>query len=445
VHSYRSLSRVGILAACVASAGCDATPSGPPSRPPVTVTVAQPITKRIVEWDAYTGRLEPVDFVEVRARVSGYLKSVHFTEGQVVEQGDLLFQIDPRPFDAALDATEAAKSLANSQRNQARAGLAEAKAAQLQSDAAVKLAETRLERARSLMKRSATSQEELDQREAEFLQAKADTAASIAKINSAEAAIGTALAAIEASEAGIEMAQLDLDYASILSPVTGRISSKYVTEGNLVIGGTGTPTLLTTITSVDPIYCTFDASEQEVLKYIRLARSGGRESSRDAKNPVYLGLVDEPGFPHRGYIDFVDNRIDVDTASMRGRGVFSNEDQLLFPGMFARVRIPGSSPYDAVLIPDSAIGTDQSSQYVYIVNDGVIERRSVTTGPIVDGLRVIRNGLDGSESLVIEGLLQARPDIPVETKPGTVEAMEDGLPDSYDAIVPTASAQENPV
>lgn len=411
--------------------GCRRNAPTPPAMPPATVTVATPITKKIVEWDAYTGRLEPVEFVEVRARVSGYLKSIDFEEGQMVEEGDLLFVIDPRPFEAELNSAKAAMSQAKSQLQQATAGLAEAKAEQLQSDAQVQLAEARLERARSLMERSATSAEELDQREAEFLEAKADTAASRAKISSAEAAIETANAAIESAQAGIETADLNLDYSRVLSPVTGRISSKYVTEGNLVSGGTGNPTLLTTITSVQPIYCTFDANEQEVLKYIRLARSGARESSRVAKNPVFLGLVDETGFPHRGEMNFVDNRFDADTASMRARSIFSNEDRLLLPGMFARIRIPGSSAYEAVLIPDSAIGTDQSSQFVYIVVDGVIERRAVTPGPIVDGLRVVREGLQGDETLVIEGLLQARPQMEVETQSGTIAAIDDGLPDNY--------------
>ena len=185
-----------------------------------------------------------------------------------------------------------------------------------------------------------------------------------------------------------------------------------------------------------PIYCTFDANEQQVLKYIRLAQSGKRESSRVAKNPVFLGLVDETGFPHEGHMDFVDNRFDAGTASMRARCIFLNEDEVLIPGMFARIRIPGSSAYEAILIPDSAIGTDQSSQYVYIVAGGKIERRSVTLGPIVDGLRVVRDGLTGDESLVIEGLLQARPGMEVQTREDTIEVIEDGLPDDYEPLPP---------
>lgn len=401
-----------------------------------TVTVAQPITKQIVEWDAYTGRLEAIDFVEVRARVSGYLKSIHFDEGQIVEDGDLLFVIDPRPFEAELNGAEAALKQSNSQLEQAKAQLGEAQAKQQQSEAQLQLAEARIARARKLRESQAISQEDLDQREAEFVQAKADVVATKAAVSLAEATITTAEAAIESAKAVVETAQLNLEYTRVYAPVDGRISREGVTEGNLVSGGTATSTLLTTITSVAPIYCTFDANEQEVLKYVRLALSGKRESSRVAKNPVFLGLVDEAGFPHQGHMDFVDNRFDSGTASMRARCVFPNTDEVLIPGMFARIRIPGSAAYEAVLIPDAAIGTDQSSQYVYIVADGKIERRSVTLGPIVDGLRVVREGLTGRESLVIEGLLQARPEMQVQTKQGTIEVVEDGLPDDYEPLPP---------
>ncbi|MCA9109962.1 MAG: efflux RND transporter periplasmic adaptor subunit [Planctomycetaceae bacterium] len=425
-----------VLMICTLMAGCSRTSSGPPDQPVPTLTVAQPVSKQIVEWDAYTGRLEAIDYVEVRARVSGYLQSVHFDEGQVVEKGDLLCVIDPRPFQAELNGAKAALRQAESQRQQSRARLEEAQAEKQQSDAQVMLAETRVNRIRQLAEKNATTQEDVDQREAEFIQAQADLEASKAGISSAEAAIATAEAFVESARADVESAQLNLNYTQIRAPVRGRISRENVNEGNLVNGGTANSTLLTTITSIAPIYCTFDANEQEVLKYIRLALSGQRESSRVAKNPVYLGLVDEQGFPHKGHMDFVDNRFDAGTASMRARCVFPNDDQVLFPGMFARIRIPGSAAYQAVLIPDSAIGTDQSSQYVYVVTDGIVERREVTLGPIVDGLRVIRDGLEGNESLVIEGLLQARPDMEVQTKDGSIETTEDGLPDDYKPLPP---------
>ncbi|MFG0333108.1 MAG: efflux RND transporter periplasmic adaptor subunit, partial [Maioricimonas sp. JB049] len=417
---------VAILAAC--TTGCGSAQSDSDPQPLTVVTIAQPVRKQIVEWDAYTGRLQPVDFVEVRARVSGYLQSIHFEEGQPVRKGDLLCVIDPRPFQAELNRATAALRQAESQLLQAQAQLGEAKAEKLQSDAKLQLARTRVERARLLSRRDATTQEDVDQREADLLQAEADVEASKAGIRSAEAAIATAEASVAAAGAGVEAAQLDLDYTHIRSPITGLISQEYVTEGNYISGGTATSTLLTTIGSVDPIYCTFDANEQEVLKYLRLAQAGQRQSSRVAKNPVFLGLIDEVGFPHKGHMNFVDNRFDSHTASMRARGVFPNKDQVLVPGMFARIRIPGSAPYEAVLIPDSAVGTDQASQYVYIVQDGIIERRGVILGPIVDGLRVVREGLSGNEQLVIEGLLQSRPGMEVETKQGTIEVVDDGLP-----------------
>ena len=416
--------------------GCNRRASVGMSMPTPTMTIAQPVVKQIVEWDAYTGRLEAIDFVEIRARVSGYLNSIHFDEGQIVKAGDLLFVIDPRPFEAELNGANAALSQANSQLKQAKAQLAEAKAMQQQSQAQLYLTDTKVRRARTLSPTNAITQEELDQREAEFLQAEADVEGSKARISSAEAAIATATAAIESAKAGIETAELNLNYTQVRAPVSGRISREIVTEGNLISGGTATSTLLTTITSVAPIYCTFDANEQEVLKYTRLALSGKRESSRDAKNPVFLGLVDEAGFPHDGHMDFVDNRFDPSTASMRARCIFPNEDQVLIPGMFARIRIPGSAAYEAVLIPDSAVGTDQASQYVYIVADSKIQRRGVTLGPIVDGLRVVRKGLTGDESLVIEGLLQARPGMEIKTKDGTIEVVEDGLPDDYEPLPP---------
>ncbi len=432
------------------SLGCGSDSGGPPQMPNATVTVAKPVVKKIVEWDAYTGRLEPVDLVQVRARVSGYLQTVHFVEGQVVEKGDLLFVIDPRPYEAELSAANAKLQQGQSRLLQSKAMLDEAKARLVQSEAELNLAKVRVDRTRVLKKRNATSQEELDEHEAALLKAKADIDGVAAGISSAEADIATAEAEIELAKAGVTTAQLNLQYTQIRSPVKGRTSRKEVTEGNLIAGGTATSSLLTTITSMQPIYCVFDATEKDVLKYSRLAASGQRESSRVAKNPVYLGLIDEQGFPHHGHMDFVDNRFDTDTASMRARCVFSNEDQILLPGMFAKIRIPGSASHEAVLIPDSAVGTDQSSQFVYVVVDGVIERRTIKPGPIVDGLRVIREGLKGDESLVIKGLLQSRPKAKVDVIQGAIEATEDGLPDDYvpvreeDWISPEPDAKGEP-
>ena len=427
----------GLLALLIPTlvAGCQKK-NAPPPMPTPSVTVARPVTKKIVEWDAYTGRLEAVNLVEIRSRVGGYLQSIHFTEGQIVSEGDLLFVIDPRPYENERHSAEAKMLQAESKRKQAVALLDEAKARADQSDTKLDMSRIRYRRMNALGQKNAVSQEELDESEAEYLESKADLDGFEASAKSAEAAIATAAAEVEVARAGVEAADLNLQYTQIRSPIEGRISRQYVNEGNLIAGGTLASTLLTTITSMDPIYCVFDANEQDVLKYIRLAAAGKRESSRIAKNPVFLGLVDESGFPHQGHMDFVDNRFDANTASMRARCVFPNEDQLLLPGMFARIRIPGSAPKDSVLIPDSAIGTDQSSQYVYVVVDGKIERRSIVHGPIVDGLRVIRKGLVGDESLVIEGLLNARPGAEVDVVEGTIEVVEDGLPDDYETVPP---------
>lgn len=417
--------------AAIAIAGCSQATQNPGERPPPTVTVSQPVNKKIVEWDSYTGRLEPIEFVEIRARVSGYLESIHFDEGQIVNQGDLLFVIDQRPFIAALNGAKASLGQAQAQMAQAKAQLDESRAQKKQAQAQLNLADARVKRTRTLRMSNAVAQDELDQREAEFTQAEADITASDAGIGLAEAGVATAQSAIHSAEAAVETAELELNYTKIYAPVSGRISSEYVTEGNLVSGGASTSTLLTTITSVNPIYCMFDVNEQQALKYIRLALEGKRESSRSAKNPVFLGLSDEKGFPHMGHMEFVDNRFDSSTASIRVRCIFRNDNEVLVPGMFGRVRLPGSAAYQAVLIPDSAIGTDQSSQYVYIVVDGKIQRRSVEVGPIVDGLRVVRSGLDGSESLVIKGILLVRPDMPVNVETGAIEIREDGLPHDY--------------
>ncbi|MEO8268333.1 MAG: efflux RND transporter periplasmic adaptor subunit [Aureliella sp.] len=390
---------------------------------------------KIVEWDAYTGRLEAVDLVEVRARVGGYLQSVHFVEGQIVKKGDLLFVIDPRPFEAELNTANAKLKQMESQLEQSHAKLEEAKARARQADAQLTLADQQYERTRKLGERNAAAQEDIDQRQAEFMQATADTEGMRAGVSSAEAAIATAKAEIKLADVGVKTAELNLEYTNITAPIDGRISRRAITEGNLITGGTIAASLLTTIASIKPIYCVFDASEQDVLRYMRLAASGNRESSRVARNPVYLGLVDEDGFPHTGEMDFVDNRFDIDTASMRARCVFLNDEELLLPGMFARIRIPGSAPHEAVLIPDSAIGTDQSSQYVYVVVDGVVERLTITPGSIIHGLREIHDGLDGDEELVIEGLLQVRQGSKVRTDDTKkIEVIDDGLPDKYQPV-----------
>jgi RND family efflux transporter MFP subunit len=335
---------------------------GAPTPPPPKVTVSQPVVRELIEWDEYTGRLEAVESVEVRARVSGYLESIHFKDGQIVKKGDLLFVIDPRPYQAELDQTEAELKLAK---------------------ARLKLAQDNLARAKKLLSARAISEEE------------ADTRSSDERV---------ARATVEQAEAAIEAAILNVEFTHVTAPISGRISRKLVTEGNLINGGSG-GTLLTTIVSLDPIYCYAEADEQSFLKYTRLAQEGKRPSSREVRNPAYLALADETGFPHKGYVDFVDNQLDPNTGTIRGRGIFPNPDLTLTPGLFARIRIPGSGQYEAILIPDEAIGSDQSQRFVMIVNNqNTTEYRKVVLGPIVNGLRIIREGVKPQDWVIVKGV-----------------------------------------
>ncbi|MEM9879385.1 MAG: efflux RND transporter periplasmic adaptor subunit [Pseudomonadota bacterium] len=326
------------------------------------VTVAHPVVKEIVEWDQYTGRFEAMDNVEVRARVSGYLTDVAFEDGQVVKKGDLLFRIDARPFEAALAA--------------AKADLAGA-------DAGVKNARAEYARGKQLVKRQVISQEAVDNRLRALRQAEAGYAAASARVTEAE---------------------LNLEFTEVRAPITGRISDDFVSEGNLIIGGAQGGTLLTTLVSQSPIYFEFTASEANYLKYLRLDRDGSRVSGRNAAHPVRVKLMDEDSFDHAGSLSFVDNRIDRSTGTMRGRATLDNSDGFFAPGMFGQLQLLGSGEYDAVLIPDSAIQTDQSEKFVWVSDDNnVVHRQRVTLGPIVDGLRVIRTGLSGDHRVVING------------------------------------------
>lgn len=433
MRAIRTFAILGIAALYLA--GCQQEQAAQPAPPPPEVTVTQPVRKQIVQWDRYTGRLAAVQLVEVRPRVSGYLKSIHFDEGQMVKQGDLLFVIDPRPFEAALNSVTAQLEEAQAKVEQAKSIFGQRQAELKQAEAALDLAKKRLERSDVLLKRNAVSPEEGDIRESEYLQAQADVAASQANLAAAKAGISTAEAAVETAQAAIENARLDLSYTQLRAPISGRVSKWQVTEGNLVSGGSGQSTLLTTIVSTDPIHCYFDADEQAVLKYTRLAEQGKRQSSREVKNPVYLSLADEKGFPHKGHMDFVDNRLDPNTGTMRARAIFSNPDNVLTPGMFAQIRIPGTAPHEAILIPDEAIATDQSEKFVYAIDDkGVAKRIPVTVGETVDGLRVVESGLTGSETIVTHGLQLVRDGATVTTKVEQVVAVDDGLPDNYSPV-----------
>jgi RND family efflux transporter MFP subunit len=332
------------------------------------VTVSRAIEREVIEWDEYTGRLDPVESVEVRARVSGLIESAPFKEGSSVKKGDMLFIIDVRPFRADLDSKIADVDKAKAQ------------LAQAASD---------LNRIQEAVKTSAVSQRDLDTAKAAFDRAKAD---------------------LEAARAAQDAAQLSVDWCYVISPIDGRISDKRVKEGNLVNGGAGQATLLTTVVSLNPIYCYATVDEASVIKYAELAREGKRVSARYAQIPTFMAVGGEKGFPHEGVIDFVDNRIDPGTGTVRGRGLYPNPDGFLQPGMFARVRIPGSGRYKALLIPDVAIGADQNRRFVLTITaEDVVETHPVTLGALFGELRAIESGIKPGDRVIINGLQRARP------------------------------------
>lgn len=393
------------------------------------VVAAVPVRTPIVEWDEYVGRLAAIEFVEVRARVSGYLDSTHFNEGQIVREGDLLAVIDPRPFVAEVTRAQANQTAAATQVEQAKAAVIQGEAEVKVAEARYELAVSRYERSKPLVAQKAMSQEELDIRQTEQSQSQANIVAVKAKLALAKTAVLSAQAAEESARALVDIAKLNVEYTQVKAPISGRVSSRLVTDGNLINGGNAQSTLITTIVSLDPIHVIFDADEQSFLKYVKLVREGKRQSSREHKTPVYVGLANEPNaFPHRGHIDFVDNRLDPDTGTMRGRAILPNPDLALTPGLFTRVRFPGSGRYEAVLIPDMAIGTDQSEKYVFVIDQENKPRRQVIEiGPIVRGLRVVRKGLSGTERFVLRGLQRVIPGEPVVAKMETVTPEPDDL------------------
>ncbi len=370
------------LAACERTQS-QATKAGPP--PPPEVTVAQPVAKTVADQDEYVGRFVAVDGVEVRARVSGYLDAVHFKDGQMVNKGDLLFTIDRRPFQNALE--------------QAKAGLAQAKAnlAYAQSD---------LTRAEGLIDRSVISRQTYDQR----MQAKRVAEANVA-----------------AQEAALRQATLDLEFTELRAPVSGRIGDRRVSPGNLVMGGTaGTTTLLATIQSTDPIRFEFTLDESSYLRSLRIAQNVAKRAPGAANDgggaPVRLKLIDEETFAHEGKMDFVDNAIDRSSGTIRGRAELRNPQGTFTPGMFGRLQVAAGPPAEALLVPDAAIGTEQARKYVLVVDQENIARaKYVTLGPLVDGLRVV-TGLDANDRVVVNGLMRVRPGIKVTPQASTAAA-----------------------
>jgi RND family efflux transporter MFP subunit len=374
---------VAVITLPVMLVGCGQGQQQSGGPPPPTVTVANPVERTVVDQDEYVGRFAAVNSVEIRSRLSGYLAEIHFKDGQTVKKDDLLFTIDRRPFEIALE--------------QMRANLAQARAnlAFTQAD---------LERGQALLQNKTITDQVFGQR----TQAKAV----------AEAAVG-------AQEAMVHSAELDLDqYSQLRSPIDGRIGDRRVAVGNLVTGGTGgNTTLLATVVSTDPIRFEFSFDEASYLRYVRFATTSKDVAALNGNVPVALKLIDEKDFVHLGKIDFVDNAITQSSGTIRGRAVFDNADGLFTPGMFGRLRVPGSPPYAALLVPDAAIGSEQVRKYVLVVDaDGTVRQKYVTPGQLDGGLRVIKDGLLATDRVIVNGLMRARPGIKVKAEPQATPA-----------------------
>jgi membrane fusion protein, multidrug efflux system len=345
----------------------------PPPAPPLPAVTVAPVEQREISgWDEFTGRLEAVDAVEIRPRVSGSITRVTFAEGKEVKKGELLFEIDPRPY---------------------RAELARAQAELERARSAAALAKSDLQRAGKLVEAQAISREEYDSR------------------TSAETQGG---ATVRAAEAAVETARLNLEWTRVRSPIAGRVSNALVTPGNLVQAGPPTATLLTTVVSLDPMYLYFDSDEQTYLRYAALANSSGT-NWRNAKLPVYLGLANESGFPHEGRLNFVDNQVDPNTGTIRTRAVFSNRSRALTPGLFARVKLVGNQKENALLVRDAAIGTDQDRKFVLVLGKGdTLAYRPIVPGRLTDdGLRIVTSGIQPGDKVVVNGLMRVRPGVKV--------------------------------
>ena len=363
---------VGALALVVLSGCGNSSKDAQGGPPPPQVSVAQVLEKKVKDWDEFTGRLQAVETVEIRPRVSGYIDKVAFSEGSMVKSGDLLFVIDPRPYQAEND-----RAAADVKRY----------------STALDLARIELTRVQQLKDSGAVSEEELDER---------------------KSTVASADANLAGSRAALESAALNLNFTRVTSPIAGRVSRAEVTRGNLVTGGINGGTLLTSVVSMDPMYLYFDADEQSYLRYTKMASSGQRPSSRDSANPVQVGLANEEGFPHTGTMDFVDNQLNSQTGTIRARAVLPNKDGLYTPGLFARVQLLGSSEYNAILIDDRAVNTDQSQKYVLLLGaNNTIEYRKVKLGRIIDGLRVVHEGLKSGDVIVVNGAQRVHPGIVV--------------------------------
>jgi multidrug efflux system membrane fusion protein len=350
--------RVGILLVLLTAAGCKKKSA--PQQAALPVNVVTVIEKEVNEWDEFTGRLDPVESVEIRPRVSGYITEIHFEAGAIVKKGDLLYVIDPRPYQADFDRAAAEVD---------------------RMDAQLKLAQIELNRAKELRDKNTISASEFDQKAATYQ--------------------GSA-AAKSSAEAAKNSAALNLEFTQIKSPIDGRVSDARITLGNLVQPGAGQESVLTTVVSVDPIYAKVDADENAILKYVKLSEEGKRVSARTEKIPAWVELGNETNFPHQGYIDFVDNRLDPSTGTVRARVVLKNwNPNLITPGFFVRTRVAGATPYRAALVEDKVISSQQGLKYAFVVKpDNTVERRNLETGSIFEGKRIVKHGLKDGEKVV---------------------------------------------
>lgn len=360
---------ISTMAVAALLSGCG-TSAPPPAAALPAVTVAQPLARATIDWDDYVGQFEAVERVDVRPRVSGYLRDIHFTDGALVKQGDLLFSIDARPFEAALDESRGREVAAQAQLQNAR---------------------TELERARSLLEIRAVSREEFE---------------------ALEAAVRTAEAALAAARAAARASELNVEFTRVLAPINGRVSYRRADRGNAVVAD---DTVLTTIVSVNPMYFVFQGSEALYLKYKRNGNHGTR--------PVRIRLQDEPVHRWEGRLDFMDNAIDASTGTIRGRAVVANPDGFLTPGMFGHMQLQASEQYTGLLLPDSAVATRGADRVVYVVNaGGVVEAKTIELGPLDGGLRVIRSGIGAGDRVVIDGQQRARPGQRVDARVAAIEA-----------------------
>jgi membrane fusion protein, multidrug efflux system len=349
--------------------------------PPSPVTISLPVEKTVKDWDEYTGHLQSPETANVAARVSGLIVSAPFREGALVKKGDLLFQLDDRPFKADLDSKMGTVT---------------------KDDASVNLARADAARSEDLLKKNAVSQQEVDTNEARLQQA---------------------IAQLAADKAATETAQLSLDWTKVTAPISGRVSRIYVTVGNQVTGGVGQSTLLTTIVSVDPMYCYVPIPERAFLRYQEFAEKEKHSTLREAKIPCYIQLENETTFPHAGFIDFIDNSLDVNTGTIQLRGIFPNPDGNLTPGVFARMRINRSNPYQTLLVPDVAIGTEQNERFLLVVDkDNTVVSKPVKLGTLFGSLRSITSGLQPGERVIVNGLQQAVPGSKVDPKEAPISA-----------------------